>query len=63
MDGNCEDGVGTGFTDEGKIYSGEWHDGQPHGVGKLIISKGKYLEGQWEKGKLIEKKINNTEPK
>ena len=56
MDGDCEDGVGTGFTEEGAIYSGEWQDGLPHGAGKLTISKGKYLEGWWEKGKLVEEK-------
>jgi len=56
MDGDCEDGIGTGFTGEGEIYSGEWQDGLPHGSGKLTVSKGKYIEGRWEKGKLVEEK-------
>jgi hypothetical protein len=56
MEGDCENGVGTGFTEEGGIYSGEWKDGLPHGTGKRIISKGKHLEGRWEKGKLVEEK-------
>ena len=56
MDGDCEDGIGTGFTEEGKIYSGKWLDGLPHGVGKLTVSKGKHIEGRWEKGILVEEK-------
>ncbi len=56
MEGDCENGTGTGFTEEGKLYSGEWKDGDPHGLGKLTISKGKYLEGRWEKGQLVENK-------
>lgn len=54
MEGNCENGVGEGFTDEGNIYRGQWKDGLPHGAGKLTLSKGKYVEGIWEKGKLKE---------
>jgi hypothetical protein len=56
MEGDCEDGVGVGFTDDGKIYQGEWQEGMPHGLGKLQISKGKYVEGIWEMGKLIDEK-------
>ncbi len=56
MEGDCDDGTGTGFTEEGKLYSGEWKDGKPHGIGKLTISKGKHLEGRWEKGQLVEDK-------
>ena len=63
MEGNCEDGVGSGFTEDGQIYSGEWQDGLPHGFGKLTISKGKYLEGRWEKGKLVAEMKNKKEPK
>lgn len=58
MEGNCEDGVGTGFTEEGKIYQGQWKDGRPNGAGKLFESKGIYLEGNWENGKLKEEKSN-----
>ena len=56
MEGDCEEGIGIGFTAEGKIYQGQWKDGLPHGNGKLLISKGKYIEGFWEKGKLVEEK-------
>ena len=56
MAGDCDDGIGTGFTEEGQVYSGEWQDGLPHGSGKLTVSKGKYIEGRWEKGKLLEEK-------
>ena len=56
MEGDCDNGSGTGFTEEGKLYSGEWQDGLPHGMGKLTISKGKHLEGRWEKGLLVEDK-------
>jgi hypothetical protein len=58
IDGDCENGVGTGFTDEGAIYSGEWKDGLPHGIGKLTISKDNHLEGKWEEGVLVEEKNN-----
>lgn len=50
MEGDCEDGIGVGFTEEGKIYDGQWKEGIPHGKGKLQISKGKYLEGEFIKG-------------
>lgn len=56
MEGDCEDGIGTGFTEEGAIYSGEWQDGLPHGFGKLTFPKGQYTEGRWEKGKMVEEK-------
>ncbi|MBU0483765.1 MAG: hypothetical protein KKB30_04540 [Proteobacteria bacterium] len=56
LDGDCDNGIGTGFTEEGKIYNGQWQDGLPHGFGKLTISKDKYIEGRWEKGILIEEK-------
>ena len=56
MEGNCDDGIGTGFTEDEKIYSGEWRDGLPHGIGKLTVSKDKQIEGRWEKGELVEEK-------
>ena len=56
MEGDCDNGIGTGYTEEGKLYSGAWKDGLPHGMGKLIISKDKHLEGKWEKGQLVKDK-------
>ena len=57
MEGNCESGFGTGFTDEGKIFQGQWKDGVPHGKGKLQISRGKSVEGEWEHGNLVKEKM------
>lgn len=54
LEGNCENGFGTGFT-HNKVFEGEWKDGLPHGKGKLIIKKGEVIEGVWEKGKLVER--------
>lgn len=56
MEGNCDNGMGTGFTEEGKVYSGEWQGGLPHGFGRLTVSKDKFIEGQWENGKLVDEK-------
>lgn len=53
MEGDCDNGVGTGFTEDNKVYEGEWQDGLPHGKGKLFVSSGKVIEGLWEKGELI----------
>lgn len=58
MEGDCENGIGTGFTEDEKVYSGEWQNGMPHGLGTLIVSKGKKVEGRWEKGVLVESKKN-----
>ena len=64
MEGDCDNGYGTGFTEDNKVYEGEWQDGMPHGQGKLFLSKGKVIEGVWEKGELVEdkpeKKVNET---
>ena len=54
MEGDCENGIGKGFTDEGKIYDGEWLNGEPHGQGRLFVSKGKIIEGIWKNGNLSE---------
>ena len=56
LEGDCYNGVGTGFTEEGKIYRGEWRNGFPHGIGRLTISKERFIEGRWEKGVLVEEK-------
>jgi len=56
MEGDCDDGIGTGFTEDNKIYEGEWKDSMPHGMGKKYISKEEVIEGRWEKGKLVEEK-------
>lgn len=56
MEGDCENGIGKGFTEEGKLYDGEWLNGEPHGHGRLFVSKKKIIEGRWQNGKLIEAK-------
>jgi len=56
LEGDCDNGRGTGFTEAGKIYRGEWQKGRPHGWGRLTLSKDKFIEGRWEKGELIEEK-------
>ncbi len=61
MEGDCEDGLGTGFTDNNKIYEGEWQDGMPHGQGKLYMSKGKVVEGEWQKGELVKEKVEEKQ--
>ncbi len=53
MEGDCDNGVGTGFTEDGKIYEGEWKDGYPHGKGTLYVSKKKIIKGEWARGKLV----------
>ena len=53
MEGDCDNGVGTGFTVDNKIYEGEWKDGVPHGQGTLHLSKGKVVTGRWDKGELV----------
>ncbi len=58
MEGDCENGVGVGFTEDDKIYQGQWKNGMPHGAGKLTVSRGKYIEGIWEMGKLKESESN-----
>lgn len=61
LEGNCDNGVGTGFTEDNKIYVGEWKHGLPDGQGKLNISKDKVVEGRWEKGVLVEEKKSSPE--
>ncbi len=63
MEGDCNNGVGTGFTEEGKIYEGEWKNGYPHGDGKLQVTKGKVIEGKWEKGELVQEKVGKNTKK
>ena len=53
MEGDCDNGFGTGFTEDNLIYEGEWKDGVPDGKGTLYLSKGKVVTGIWEKGKLV----------
>jgi len=36
MEGDCDNGVGSGFTDNNLIYEGEWKDGLPDSKGKLV---------------------------
>ena len=54
LEGDCENGIGKGFTEDGEIYDGAWLDGEPHGQGRLFIGKGKIIEGSWQKGQLLE---------
>ncbi len=61
MEGDCDNGIGTGFTEEGKIYEGEWKDGYPHGRGTLYIAGGKMITGEWVKGKLVREKKEEQE--
>lgn len=61
MDGDCDNGIGTGFTEDNKVYEGEWKDGVPHGQGTLYVSKGKAIEGLWEKGVLVKEESNKKE--
>jgi hypothetical protein len=61
MEGDCDNGVGSGFTDDNKIYEGEWKDGLPHGQGILYVSRGKVVEGIWEKGELVKEKAGEKE--
>lgn len=61
MEGDCDNGFGTGFTDDNKIYEGEWQDGMPHGRGTLYVSRGETVEGIWEKGELVKKDPVNEE--
>lgn len=59
LEGDCENGVGTGYTDDNRIYEGEWRQGLPHGSGKLYVGKGKVIEGIWEKGTLVKEEAND----
>ena len=38
----------------GKVYDGEWQNGQYHGIGKFTSSKGVTKVGKWENGERIE---------
>ena len=53
FEGDCDNGLGKGFTEEGRIYEGQWRDGEPHGRGKLFISRDKILEGEFENGEFV----------
>ena len=55
LSGDCQDGTGSGFTDEGKLYSGEWKDGVPHGRGQLTLTDGSVLRGVFVEGELVKK--------
>ena len=54
MEGDCDNGFGIGFTEDNKVYEGEWKDGVPHGLGELAVSKEKVVRGRWENGELVE---------
>lgn len=63
MEGDCDNGFGSGFTDANLIYEGEWKDGVPDGKGKLYKSKGQVIEGVWKKGELVKEKSLDDENK
>ena len=54
FEGDCENGLGKGFTEEGQVYEGQWLDGEPHGRGKLFISRDKVLDGEFKNGEFVE---------
>ena len=54
FEGDCENGLGKGFTEEGHVYEGQWLDGEPHGRGKLFISRDKVLDGEFKNGEFVE---------
>lgn len=45
MEGDCDNGHGVGFTDEGGVYNGEWRNGVPDGQGTLSHGKSTYVGG------------------
>ncbi len=61
MEGDCDNGFGSGFTDDNKIYEGEWKNGLPHGQGTLYVSKGKVISGVWDKGELVKENTGKKE--
>jgi hypothetical protein len=61
LEGDCDNGFGTGFTEDNRIYKGEWKHGLPHGQGKLFLPGDKVVEGRWENGELVEKTAGDQE--
>ncbi len=53
MEGDCDNGFGTGFTEAGTIYKGEWRHGLPHGQGTEFLGKGQERSGTWQEGELV----------
>ena len=43
--------LGTLKYSNGKIYVGEWHDGQRHGKGIYYYPDGSRFEGTWDNNK------------
>ena len=37
---------------DGRVYEGEWKDGNMHGKGKMTWSDGRVYEGEWEDDKI-----------
>ena len=48
------------YKTSGKIYEGEWKDGNKHGKGKLTDANGNHTEGIWEDDKMISKNRKRT---
>ncbi|HER62598.1 MAG TPA: hypothetical protein ENO11_01290 [Desulfobacteraceae bacterium] len=61
IEGDCDNGYGTGFTEDSLIYEGEWKDGVPHGQGKLFLSGGRIVEGRWENGEPVKETAGEEE--
>ena len=55
-DGNCINGYGTYYYEDGDKYVGEWKKGLQHGKGTLTYVSGKIEEGIWKRGKLVKSK-------
>ncbi len=47
--GNCENGYGTYYYDNGTIYIGNFQNGQCHGQGTCYFEDGSMYVGQWAK--------------
>ena len=47
LSGNCENGRGKYRYPSGAIYSGEFADGEIHGIGECRYSDGRRYIGEW----------------
>lgn len=49
FENDSKNGQGTEISPEG-TYTGEWLDGQKHGIGKMLYKDGRIYEGKWGNG-------------